>query len=84
VQNGDSILEGGENHQSTSLINHYTSGDVFGVTEKIAPPAEHAPVERELWREIEEAIDVPTSGHRLKFSKKNQKFKIITLVFASS
>ena len=30
-------------------------GDVFGVMEKIAPPAETAPVERELWGEIEEA-----------------------------
>jgi len=30
-------------------------GDVFGVMEKIAPPAEQAPVERELWGEIEEA-----------------------------
>jgi splicing factor 3B subunit 2 len=29
-------------------------GDVFGVMEKIAPPAEQAPVERELWGEIEE------------------------------
>jgi len=30
-------------------------GDVFGVMEKIAPPSEAAPVERELWGEIEEA-----------------------------
>jgi len=30
-------------------------GDVFGVMEKIAPPAEQDPVERELWGEIEEA-----------------------------
>ena len=30
-------------------------GDVFGVMEKIAPPTEAAPVERELWGEIEEA-----------------------------
>jgi splicing factor 3B subunit 2 len=29
-------------------------GDVFGVMEKIAPPTEQAPVERELWGEIEE------------------------------
>ena len=32
-------------------------GDVFGVMEKIAPPTEAAPVERELWGEIEEAED---------------------------
>jgi splicing factor 3B subunit 2 len=30
-------------------------GDVFGVMEKIAPPTEAVPVERELWGEIEEA-----------------------------
>lgn len=32
-------------------------GDVFGVMEKIAPPTETAPVERELWGEVEEAED---------------------------
>lgn len=30
-------------------------GDVFGVMEKTAPPAEQAPVERDLWGVIEEA-----------------------------
>jgi splicing factor 3B subunit 2 len=30
-------------------------GDVFGVMEKTAPPAEQAPVDRDLWGEIEEA-----------------------------
>lgn len=30
-------------------------GDVFGVMEKTAPPVEVAPVERELWGQIEEA-----------------------------